>query len=149
MRGSIMGATLALLISTGPGTPAFSADLTISVDGVRSDAGWVFVAVYNRADAFPSFGRALATQRVRARRGAVSATVADIAAARCAVAAFHDEDGDGALDENMLGMPTEGFGFSNGAQAFLGPPSFAAAAVPVCGGGQTLPVALTYLWSEK
>ena len=48
-----------------------------------------------------------------------------------AVAAFHDADGDGELAQNFVGMPTEGYGFSNGARGFMGPPSFEAAAVSV------------------
>ena len=45
------------------------------------------------------------------------------------MATFHDADGDGKLGQNIVGMPTEGFGFSNGATGFMGPPSFDKAAV--------------------
>ena len=36
-----------------------------------------------------------------------------------AVAAFHDADGNGELGTNILGIPTEGYGFSNGAPGFI------------------------------
>ena len=48
-----------------------------------------------------------------------------------AVAAFHDADGNGELGTNILGIPTEGYGFSNGARGFMGPPSFEDAAVTI------------------
>jgi len=44
------------------------------------------------------------------------------------VAAFHDEDGDRKL-RTVLGIPREGYGFSNDARpGTFGPPKFAAAA---------------------
>ena len=42
---------------------------------------------------------------------------------------FHDADGDGELGTNILGIPNEGYGFSNGARGLIGPPSFDAAAI--------------------
>ena len=45
--------------------------------------------------------------------------------------AFHDENGNGELDRNVLGIPTEGHAFSNDATGRMGPPAFADAAVTV------------------
>jgi uncharacterized protein (DUF2141 family) len=36
---------------------------------------------------------------------------------------FHDENNNGVMDKNWLGIPTEAFGFSNDARVFLGPPA--------------------------
>ena len=49
-----------------------------------------------------------------------------------AVAVFHGENANGSCDQGFLGLPLEDYGFSNGAPAFLGPPSFGQAkfAVP-------------------
>ena len=47
----------------------------------------------------------------------------------------------GRLDINWLGIPTEGYGFSNDAKAMLGPPSFSAAGFLHDGG--TLELAIT------
>jgi len=48
-----------------------------------------------------------------------------------AVCVFHDEDSDGKLKTNWLGMPREGVGSSNNAKGRLGPPRFSAAAFPL------------------
>jgi hypothetical protein len=48
---------------------------------------------------------------------------------RYAVIVFHDENDNGLLDENAMGVPVEGYGFSNDAQGFLSAPSFNAAAI--------------------
>ena len=45
-----------------------------------------------------------------------------------AVSLIYDADADGELDTNIFGVPTEAFGFSNGAKAFFGPPGWTAAA---------------------
>lgn len=37
---------------------------------------------------------------------------------------FHDENSNKKLDTNLIGIPKEGFGFSNNAKGKFGPPSF-------------------------
>jgi uncharacterized protein (DUF2141 family) len=54
----------------------------------------------------------------------------DIAPGMYALVAVHDENMNGKLDTNCLGVPTEGYGFSNKAKALLGSPSFSAANFP-------------------
>jgi len=41
-----------------------------------------------------------------------------------AVRYFHDENLNGVMDTNMLGIPTEGYGFSNNVTGKFGPPPF-------------------------
>lgn len=41
-----------------------------------------------------------------------------------AVAALHDINMNGKLDKNVLGIPTEGYGFSNNVMDQYGPPTF-------------------------
>ena len=40
------------------------------------------------------------------------------------VAVYHDKNNNELLDRNALGIPTERYGFSNGARGKLGPPAF-------------------------
>ena len=68
---------------------------------------------------------------------------------RYAAVAVDDEDGDGKLGENFLGVPTEPYGFSNAAQGFLGPPTFDAAAVALGGGDEAIRIALVYREGSK
>jgi uncharacterized protein (DUF2141 family) len=48
----------------------------------------------------------------------------DVEPGHYAVAALHDENGNGVLDKNWLGMPNEGSGFSRDATGSWGPPDF-------------------------
>lgn len=50
---------------------------------------------------------------------------------RYAVAVLDDENSNMKLDRNFLGIPIEGFGFSNNPRVYFSAPSFRTAAVPV------------------
>ncbi len=41
-----------------------------------------------------------------------------------AIKTFHDEDGDGDMDTNFMGLPKERFGFSNNVKGMFGQPGF-------------------------
>jgi uncharacterized protein (DUF2141 family) len=60
------------------------------------------------------------------------------------MAVFHDENGNGEFDQGFLGIPLEGYAFSNGARVFLGPPSFDSAKFQVGADPLTLTIAITY-----
>lgn len=68
----------------------------------------------------------------------------DIAPGKYALAVIHDENMNGKLDVDWLGVPTEGYGFSNDAIALLGPPSFSAAGFPYDGRNLNLTIRLNY-----
>ena len=61
-----------------------------------------------------------------------------------ALAVIHDENRNGELDTNWLGVPTEGYGSSSDAKAALGAPSFSAAKVRYDGGSLDLEISLHY-----
>ncbi|MES2113637.1 MAG: DUF2141 domain-containing protein, partial [Pseudomonadota bacterium] len=106
---------------------AQAADLTVEVAGLKNAKGKVLVAVFNRADDFlkqPMRGAA-----IDARSGSVRVVIPDLPAGDYALSVFHDENGNGELDANPVGMPIEPYGFSNDAMGNYGPPSFQAALV--------------------
>ena len=112
---------------------ARAADLVVDVGGVRDAEGKIMVALHAPRDgvAFPDFAGAVAAQWRVAEPGTLRFAFPDLKPGRYAVAVYHDENDNGELDTNLLGMPTEGFGFSNDAKGFAGPPDFDAAAVEV------------------
>jgi uncharacterized protein (DUF2141 family) len=62
-----------------------------------------------------------------------------------AVSVFHDENSNGKLDTNFLGIPREGVGASNNAKGHLGPPKFSAAAFHHSGSRTALKITVKYL----
>ena len=120
---------LALTISLLLGATALAsaANLTVTVKDVRNANGSVLIAVYDLS----GFGKpelAKAKQKAGANAGEVKFVFQGLPAGKYAVAAFQDENGNGKLDRNSLGVPTEGYGFSNDAQGTTGPPNFNQAA---------------------
>lgn len=104
-------------------------DLKVQVQLVKPKLGTVVVALYDKAADFPVPQKRLAVQVIEAQGDTASATFHGLAAGRYAVVAYQDENGNGKLDKNFLGLPTEPYGFSNDARGSMGPPSFDAAAV--------------------
>jgi len=122
-----------------------AADLVVEVGGVRDAAGKVMVALHAPRDgvSFPDIAGAVAAQWRIAEPGMLRFAFPGLKPGRYAVAVYHDENDNGELDANILGMPTEGFGFSNDAKGFAGPPDFEAAAVEVSGEASAAPVETT------
>ncbi len=114
-----------------PSTKA--ADLTITVSGVKSSTGRIYVGVH-RADSgikFPDDKGMVAGIWREAVKGSFTVQITGFPPGRYAINGFHDQNDNGKLDTNVLGIPTEGYGFGNGADASFGPPKFEAASVDV------------------
>lgn len=107
---------------------ASAADLTITVKDVRSAEGSVRLALYDSDASFMKLPQAKVLRQVNASKGEVKFLIHDLPAGKYAVASYHDENNNGKLDMNSLGVPTEGVGFSNDAQGEAGPPKFTQAA---------------------
>jgi uncharacterized protein (DUF2141 family) len=75
--------------------------------------------------------KALAAQTLPLRDGKAQLVFAGLPAGRYVLKSFADENGNGKLDTNLVGLPIERYGFSNDARGRMGPPTFDAAAVPV------------------
>lgn len=101
-------------------------DLTVEVLQARSTRGNVSAGLY--ADAKSWLGEPLQGQRTEAGERAVL-VFRNLPAGRYALSVFHDENGNGKLDRNVVGMPTEAYGFSRDAQGHMGPASFDDAAL--------------------
>ena len=66
-----------------------------------------------------------------AKPGQVEVVFKDLAPGSYAVSAYQDLNGNQRLDANMVGMPTEPFGFSRDAKGQFGPPKFDDAVIKV------------------
>ncbi len=118
-------------------TAAQAATVTVQVSGAQA-GGRVFVGLCPTAlepsactqgDARPG------------RAGAMAFTFRDVPAGALAVAVYQDLNGNGQLDRNALGVPTEPYGFSNDVGR-LAPPTFAGARVRVSEPATTIAVRL-------
>ncbi|MDE0530464.1 MAG: DUF2141 domain-containing protein [Albidovulum sp.] len=124
---------IALILSVAAVAQSTAGDLTVEVNEIRSSSGRIYVAIHTaREDVnFPDMEGAVAGAWWLAIQGRQSVAFLDLPAGTYAVSVFHDENGNGDLDTNLLGMPTEGYGFANDATGQMGPPEFEAASVQV------------------
>ena len=105
--------------------------LTITVTGMKNANGKLNFALYNSSATFNDpnlafreiFSDALANSQIF--------VVDSLPAGDYAFAVFHDENQNNEIDKNWMGVPTEGFAFSNNAMGSFGPPSFNQAKVSV------------------
>ena len=127
-------------------TPVLAAELAIEVRGIRSGDGSLFVAVHGPESSatFPAADRVVAGLEQRARVGTLRFVLRDLPPGRYAVNAFHDENDNGELDTNLVGIPSEGYGFANDPGAVFGPPDFEAAAVTVGDTSEAAVLTLSY-----
>ncbi len=98
--------------------------IIIDVQGLRNSRGTVKAKLYgDNAEDFLVTGKKLDSERVRARQDATSLCLNAHKPGTYAVLLHHDENGNKKLDQNWIGMPTEGVGFSNNPKLFLAPPN--------------------------
>ncbi len=98
--------------------------LEVVVSGVTSSEGSVLVALYSEASTFPKFEKVFRNAKAPAEVGSTTVVLEDVPAGEYALAVFHDENGNDALDKNFLGLPKEDYGFSMAKTRTFGPPSF-------------------------
>lgn len=110
-----------------PGPPYL---VSILVKGLRI-GGRVFGGIYRDAALWTEEGGAVSTCSVRVRAHQAICTFSVLRPGRYAAAFFHDWDGDGVIDKNFLGIPTEGYAFSRDVSAVFSAPAFGRAAFDV------------------
>lgn len=103
----------------------------------------VRVALFDNARDFPN-GQEILKRNVAARTGEVSVVLDSLPPGTYALALHHDENANGKMDMGLLGLPQEGYGFSNDAPVFLGAPPFSDAAFGVPEEGKAVSIRLVY-----
>ena len=97
-------------------------NLEVKIDNIKNDNGDILIGLYSNSQSFPrkvSDGRI-----VKASKEGVIVAFHDLKPGPYAVSVMHDENSNKDMDQNKIGIPKEGFGFSNNARILLGPPSF-------------------------
>jgi uncharacterized protein (DUF2141 family) len=119
--------------------------LIVNVSQLRSERGEVAVTVY------PSDPRRFLVPRGKLMRARVKANAPTTQACfylpkpdAYAVAIYHDANANRDFDRNGVGMPSEGFAFSNDAPSKFGVPSFDAARFVARAGDTVLRVKMRY-----
>ena len=123
-----MGCVLAVLLLTGASDAPEPITVDVVLTGLRSSAGEVRVCVWHEGAGFPDCRQGHDVLMLAAPAAPeVRLAVTSLAPGSYAVSAIHDENGNRRLDRSLIGIPTEGVGFSRNPRITFGPPSFAKA----------------------
>jgi uncharacterized protein (DUF2141 family) len=126
--------------------PAAENVIHVEISSLRSNDGQTLCALFSSAEAFPTRAdKAVArlTAKIAERQAVCDFT--GIAPGTYAVSVVHDENSNGKLDRNFIGMPREGVGASNNAKGHMGPPKFGPASFSFKGGRLELKIHVNYL----
>jgi uncharacterized protein (DUF2141 family) len=118
----------------------------VKILNIRNSTGTVACALFDSPAGFPNEFLVSATNVmvIKVRKNQARCDFEDIPPGTYAMAVIHDENMNGKLDTNWLGVPTEGYGFSNNATGVLGPPSYSAASFRYDGQTVQLTMSLKY-----
>jgi len=133
-------------------TSAFAQDskniLRVRLDGFCSNNGKPHCTLYNDPAAFPSHDEKAVKESAAPSIADKSAEIdfTGLAPGTYAMVCFHDENNNGKFDENVLGMPKEGYCFSNNVKPRFSAPTFDQCAFDYKGGDQTIAITMIYLY---
>lgn len=99
-------------------------DLSVEVTGLVPDKGNVILGLYNNKIGFLDSGSEIANVKVKAKGDSIVYTFKYLPDGEYAVAIYQDVNSNGKCDRNMIGYPTEGFGFSKNYKPKFSAPKF-------------------------
>jgi uncharacterized protein (DUF2141 family) len=129
-RAALAGVGLALATSAHAAPPCLGPSsnvwIYVTVDGVRNAQGQIATTIYpDNPDRFLVKNGSLYVVRTPAVAGSTRFCVFVPQTGVYAIAVYHDEDNSGTLNRaGVLGIPTEGFGFSNNPPTLASLPTF-------------------------
>ena len=108
-----------------------AADLVVNVSGVTEPAGQIGCALFASPAGFPTDNSAARQIWLPADPKGITCSFQGLVAGTYAVSIGHDQNGNGKVDTNLLGMPTEAWGVSNNIRPTLRAPRFDEAAFTI------------------
>ncbi len=120
--------------------------INVTIQNIENNTGVIACAIFESQEGFPDkflkFASKIMITQISGRNA--SFEFSNIRPGTYAIAVIHDEDYDGELDTNWLGIPKEGHGFSSSATVTLSAPSFSEAEFSYDGGFLQMSISLNY-----
>jgi uncharacterized protein (DUF2141 family) len=121
--------------------------LTVRVSGARNTKGKIGVTLFQNVQGFPDdSSKAIRQESVEIDPKTMSAQVTfkDLPQGVYAVSVLHDENSNGKMDKNLVGIPKEGYGASNNPKKKRRAPTFDEAKFSLNAPEQTIEITLIY-----
>ena len=101
--------------------------LQVTINNIKGRKGNIMVGVFDSDQTFMK--TPLEGKMVKASGDSITVLFENLKPGKYAVSVIHDANKNKNLDQNKLGIPKEGFGFSNNVLGAMGPPSFERAVI--------------------
>jgi uncharacterized protein (DUF2141 family) len=137
LLASILLATIA--------TTFAQSDLTLTINGIKNTKGTVRIAIFNKADGFPSDSKkAYKTLFVKSSLGNISTTIQSLSYGKYGIVVFYDENNNNEFDTNFMGIPKEGSGATNAVEKGRSKPKYENAVFTFSENNKTVSIKLFY-----
>ena len=94
--------------------PILASDLTVKIVGISKPTGTLSALLLDSAESWDGKGKpAGGARQAISSKDPVQLSFKNLPAGTYAIRLMHDENDNGKLDTNFVGMPTEGYGYSN------------------------------------
>lgn len=119
--------------------------LNVSAEGLRNGNGLLTIALYpDDSRRFLASKGTIKNYRVPASSPVTKACIFVPRPGVYAIAVYHDADGNRKLNRTTIGLPSEGFGFSNNPSTLAGLPAFRSVRLAVTKSGLTTHIRMKY-----
>lgn len=102
---------------------SFATNVTVTFTHLRKPTGTIIIGVYNSPKFFPRDEGQVMKITIPVNSKSITTSI-DLPPGEYAFAICHDEDANGSCNQNFLGIPQEGFAFSNNVRPKLKAPKF-------------------------
>ena len=140
-------ATLLLYLFTlsGKSFAQDSLSVNVTVEGFQNSKGICRLLLFENEEGFPDlrqFAILMSNQGIQNKTAEFNLKIKP---GKYAVAVLHDENSNGKMDKNWLGIPSEGFGASNNPKIGFGPPEFDESAINLDKNNAKVKIKLNYM----
>jgi uncharacterized protein (DUF2141 family) len=101
-----------------------SGTLKVLVDGFKNDNGNAMIALCDSEECHKNSDKPFKGTMASIKEGKAEWVIDDLPHGAYAISVYHDENSNGKLDTNVLGVPKERYGFSNNARRIFSAPTF-------------------------
>lgn len=126
-----LAAILAAILATGTTSYAHAADvpatsangaaeITVDISGIKNAKGAIMAALFDSETGYKT-NKGVRASTTNVTADTVSFSFEHLPEGEYAIKLFHDVNGDGEMNMNLFGMPTEPYAFSNNATGTMGP----------------------------
>jgi uncharacterized protein (DUF2141 family) len=116
--------------------------IEVVVTNIKGSTGHIRIGLFTNETDF--LEKPVAGKEVKVSGTKAVVTFEGLSSGNYAVSVYHDENSNGELDTNVMGIPKEGFAFGNNAMGMFGPPSFEKAKIYIDGNSVLQEIALKY-----